>query len=190
MSKAGSEAEKLKEETPHFTWEGYFKKIKCKPRDFPLPGLCGFDLFVSWLGAFLGISTVAFLTLYFDVPLLVASFGASAVLIYGVPEAPLSQPRNVILGHTIAATTGVVIYSIFGLTWWSAALGCSLGILIMLITKTTHPPAGATALIGVWNQQAPMFIFAPVFVGAVILVIIGLITNNISPRRSYPKYWI
>lgn len=169
---------------------GYFQKMKGKRRDKPLPGLHSFDVFISWLGAFLGISTVAFLTLTYNVPLMVASFGASAVLIYGVPDVPLAQPRNVIFGHILSATTGVIVYSLFGLTWWSTALGCSLSIALMLLTKTTHPPAGATGMVAVWTQQSPMFIVAPVAIGAVILVIIGLITNNISPRRSYPKYWI
>lgn len=169
---------------------GYFQKMKGVPRDKPLPGLHPFDVFVSWMGAFLGIAAVAFLTIAYDVPLMVASFGASAVLIYGLPEVPLAQPRNVIFGHILSATTGVIVYAIFGLTWWSAALGCSLAIALMLLTKTAHPPAGATALVAVWTQQSAMYIFAPVAVGAVILVVIGLFTNNISPRRSYPKYWI
>lgn len=168
----------------------YFQKMKGVARDKPLPTLHPFDVFISWVGAFLGISTVAFLTITYGVPLMVASFGASAVLIYGVPDVPLAQPRNVILGHILSATTGVIVYSIFGLTWWSTALGCSLSIALMLLTKTTHPPAGATGMVAVWTQQTPMFIFAPVAVGAIILVVIGLFTNNISPRRSYPKYWI
>ena len=169
---------------------GYFEKMKGKRRDKPLPGLHPFDVFVSWLGAFLGISSVAFLTITYGVPLMVASFGASAVLVYGIPDVPLAQPRNVIIGHTLSATTGVIVYALFGLSWWSAALGCSLAIVVMLLTKTAHPPAGATALVAVWNQQGFLYIFAPVAIGAIILVAIGLLTNNISPRRSYPKYWI
>ncbi len=168
----------------------YFSKIKSKPREQPLPGINSLDLLISWLGAFLGISTIAFLTLKHGVPLMVASFGASAVLIYGVPDVPLAQPRNVFFGHVISATIGVIIYHLFGLTWWSAALGCSLSIAVMLLTKTTHPPAGATGLIAVWTRQSPQFIIAPVALGALILIFIGLITNNLSPRRSYPKYWI
>lgn len=179
-----------KNEDNKFCWRTYFCKMKGQCRDKPLTCPCVLDVFISWLGAFLGISTVAFLTLAYDVPLMVASFGASAVLIYGVPDVPLAQPRNVFFGHVLSATTGVIVYSLFGLTWWSTALGCSLSIGLMLLTKTTHPPAGATGMVAVWTQQTPLFIFAPVAVGAVILILIGLITNNISPRRSYPKYWI
>jgi len=190
MNKSSPTAVETAEKKFEFSWREYFAKIKSKPREHPLPGIHSFDLFISWLGAFLGISTVAYLTLTYDVPLMVASFGASAVLIYGVPDVPLAQPRNVFFGHVISATIGVIIYSLFGLTWWSTALGCSLSIAAMLVTKTTHPPAGATGMVAVWTQQSPQFIFTPVAVGALILIFIGLITNNLSPRRSYPKYWI
>lgn len=173
-----------------FSWREFFSKIKSKPREHPLSGINSLDLLISWLGAFLGISTVAYLTLKYHVPLMVASFGASAVLIYGVPDVPLAQPRNVFFGHVISATIGVIIYHLFGLTWWSTALGCSLSIAAMLVTKTTHPPAGATGMVAVWTQQSAQFIITPVAAGALILIFIGLITNNLSPRRSYPKYWI
>ncbi|HBT20848.1 MAG TPA: HPP family protein [Peptococcaceae bacterium] len=189
MSRSDTAAVKASQKKFEFSWREYFAKIKSKPREHPLPGINGFDLFISWLGAFLGISTVAYLTLTYDVPLMVASFGASAVLIYGVPDVPLAQPRNVFFGHVISATIGVIIYYLFGLTWWSTALGCSLSIAAMLVTKTTHPPAGATGMVAVWTQQSPQFIITPVAVGALILIFIGLITNNLSPRRSYPKYW-
>lgn len=186
----GKDIEKVGQRESRSGLSSYFSKMRGVRRDKPLPSLHPFDVFISWLGAFLGISTVAYLTLTYEAPLMVASFGASAVLIYGVPDVPLAQPRNVFFGHVLSATTGVIIYSIFGLSWWSTALGCSLSIGLMLLTKTTHPPAGATGMVAVWTQQSPMFIFAPVAAGAVILIIIGLITNNISPRRSYPKYWI
>ena len=74
------------------------------------------------------------------------------MLIYGVPDAPLSQPRNVIFGHTLSAMVGVATFMLFGLNWWSPALGIALALVIMLLTKTTHPPGGATALFAVWAK--------------------------------------
>ncbi|WP_227765381.1 HPP family protein [Zhaonella formicivorans] len=106
---------------------------------------------------------------------------------------PRSSRRSIgpiIGGHIISAVTGVITYTLFGLSWWSAVLGCAFSIVAMLLTKTTHPPGGATGLIAVWTQQSLSFIVAPVAIGAVILVIVGIITNNLSPRRNYPKYWI
>lgn len=168
----------------------YLSKMKGNPRTTPLTAPPPFDIFISGLGALLGIAAVAFLSLVHGLPMLVASFGASAILVYGVPDAPLSQPRNVFFGHAVSATVGVLTYSFFGLSWWSAALGVSLALVMMLVTKTTHPPGGATALVAILNQAHPIFILTPVAAGAVILVLVGIIVNNLSPNRSYPRYWI
>ncbi len=164
--------------------------MRGRPRQVPLPSLPAIDLVISCLGAFFGIVTVAYLSFVYRLPLFVPSFGASAVIIYGTPDLPFAQPRNVIFGHMFSAAIGVVVYLIFGLSWWSAALAVSLAIGLMLLTKTTHPPAGATALIAVLTKASPYYIFTPVAMGAVMLIVIGLITNNLSPNRNYPKYWI
>lgn len=168
----------------------YLSKMKGNSRTAPLQAPPVFDIFISGLGAFIGISAVAILALVYKLPMLVASFGASAVLLYGVPDAPLSQPRNVFFGHTVSATVGVVTYMIFGLTWWSAALATAVAIIVMLITKTSHPPGGATALVAILNKAHPAYILTPVAAGAIILIVIAIITNNLSPNRSYPRYWI
>lgn len=167
----------------------YFCKMKGSKRCEPLGTHHHLDVFLSFLGAFLGIGTVAVLSLVYQMPLLIASFGASAVLLYGVPDSPLAQPRNVIFGHLISAVTGVTAYGLLGLTWWSAAVATALAIALMLVTKTAHPPGGATALVAVLSKASPMYIFTPVAVGVIILIVIALITNNLSPRRNYPKYW-
>lgn len=148
------------------------------------------ELFVSWFGAFAGIGVVAVLSLVYNMPMIVPSFGASALLIYGLPDAPLAQPRNVIGGHIISAICGVTVYALCGLTWWSAALAASLAVLLMLITRTAHPPGGATALGAVLAGASPLYILTPVALGAAILVLVGLITNNLLPERKYPKYWL
>jgi CBS-domain-containing membrane protein len=170
--------------------KNYLLKMKGYTRTTPLQSPPAFDIFISWLGTFLGIAAVAILALVYDKPMLVASFGASAVLIYGVPEAPLSQPRNVFFGHTLSAAVGVITYSLFGLSWWTAALATAIALIVMLITKTTHPPGGATALVAILNRATPLYILTPVAAGVIILVFIALITNNLSPNRSYPRYWI
>ncbi|OIQ12904.1 HPP family protein [Moorella thermoacetica] len=174
----------------HLYISEYFYKMKGNKRPLPLTVPPAIDIFVSWLGAFLGIGTVAALSLVYKMPLLVLSFGASAVLIYGVPDVPLAQPRNVVGGHIISAATGISIYYFFGTTWWSAALATSLAIVLMLITGTVHPPGGATALGAVLNQASPIYILTPVAAGAAIMVIIALLVNNLSPNRRYPRYWL
>ena len=168
----------------------YLAKMKGTKRTSPLPRPHHREVFISWLGAFVGIGLVAWLSLVYKMPLLVASFGASAVLIYGVPETPLAQPRNVIGGHFLSAVTAVLLSALFGATWWSIALGVSLAIALMLITHTAHPPGGATALVGILTKAHPSFILAPVTLGAVLLVMVGLLSNNLSPGRHYPKHWL
>ena len=168
----------------------YLSKMTGYSRTAPLQAPPAFDIFISWLGSFLGIAVVAILAMVYKMPMLVASFGASAVLIYGVPDAPLSQPRNVFFGHTLSATVGVLTYLLLGLSWWSAALGTAIALIVMLMTKTTHPPGGATALVAISTKASPMYILTPVAVGVLILLAIAILTNNLSPNRSYPRYWL
>jgi len=166
----------------------YICKMKGFKRTTPLVSPPPLDVILTWLGAFIGITAITLLAHISQLPV-VASFGASAVLIYGVPDAPLSQPRNVIFGHTLSAAAGVATFLMFGLTWWSPALGTALALVVMLLTKTTHPPGGATALFAVLTQARPSYILTPIMLGAIILVIIGLLVNNLSPNRNYPRYW-
>ncbi len=186
----GSDSENAKALIPteHGWMIRYLSKMKGYKRTAPLVSPPPLDVIISWLGAFLGITAITLFARQYALPV-VASFGASAVLIYGVPDAPLSQPRNVIFGHTLSATAGVSTFMIFGLTWWSPALGTALALVVMLLTKTTHPPGGATALFAVLSKAHPNYIFTPIMSGAVILVIIGLLVNNLSPNRHYPRYW-
>jgi CBS-domain-containing membrane protein len=79
---------------------------------------------------------------------------------------------------------------VFGYSWWSAALATALAIVLMLVTKSTHPPGGATALVAVLTKASWLYIFTPVAAGALILILVGLLINNLSPNRCYPKYWI
>ncbi|HEY9129336.1 MAG TPA: HPP family protein [Sulfurovum sp.] len=156
----------------------------------------------SAIGSFLGIYLITVLNQYIfmnasDTIFLVGSFGASAVLIYGVPNAELSQPRNLIGGHIISALIGITVYKYlpFEISVLSA-LAVSLSIVAMHFTRTLHPPGGATALIAVIgssqiHELGYMFVITPITIGAVILLIIALVVNNLStnPNRHYPRYW-
>lgn len=150
----------------------------------------------SFLGAFIGIAIIAFLQSYFltkdENIFLIGSFGASSVLIYGAIQSPLSQPRNLIGGHLISAVLGVTIYKLFpDIIWFTAPLAVSLSIVLMQITKTLHPPGGATALISVIGSEkitelGYVYVLSPVLTGTLILFGVGLIFNNITPYRKYP----
>ena len=157
----------------------------------------------SWLGAFIGIYLVSTLSRLthadlLDSLFLVGSFGASAVLIYGAPQAEFSQPRNLLGGHIISAIVGVSIYNF--LSFDIAILGAlavSLSIVAMHFTRTLHPPGGATALIAVIGSSEVhstgyLFVLSPIGVGAFIMLLVALVVNNLSsnPKRHYPRYWI
>lgn len=144
----------------------------------------------SFLSATLGILAICKITTMVGHPLLIGSFGASAVLLFGATDSPLAQPRNLVGGHLVSATVAVIVVALFGSTTLSMAIGVGLAIFVMNMTHTTHPPGGATALIGVQGAVGPGFILLPVLAGALILLITAIFTNNLVYHRSYPKHWL
>uniref|UniRef100_A0A7V4G6G1 HPP family protein n=1 Tax=Desulfobacca acetoxidans TaxID=60893 RepID=A0A7V4G6G1_9BACT len=163
------------------------------------PGVSLREVLWSWLGAFLGIGAVAGLhnALFqgTDQVLLIGSFGASAVLLYGMPKSPLAQPRNLLGGHVISAVIGVTAAKLLAFApGWAAALAVSLSIVMMHLSRTLHPPGGATALIAILGgpgiQRLGFFyVLVPVAAGALLLLVIALLVNNLAPQRRYPEYW-
>lgn len=155
------------------------------------------NLFWSWIGSFLGIMAIAYFHTDFlddrDLTLVLSSFGASAVLIYGAVNSPLSQPKNLIGGHIISAIIGVISYKLFSSNLFLAsAIAVSSAILIMQLTLTLHPPGGATALIAVIgtpqiHELGFFYVLVPVFSGAMILFLIAFVINNIPKNRAYPE---
>lgn len=151
----------------------------------------------SFLGAFIGIGLIAFLQSFYLLKeeniFLIGSFGATSVLIYGAINSPLSQPRNLIGGHVISAVIGVTIMKIVpDIIWLTAPLAVSLSIVVMQVTKTLHPPGGATALIAVIGSETIqelgyLYVLTPVLSGTLILFVVALIFNNITKHRRYPK---
>ena len=151
----------------------------------------------TFVGAFLGIALIGWINAGELAPIdnvfLIGSFGASSVLIYGIVNSPLAQPRNLIGGHLICAIVGVTVH--FILTdhlWLASALAVASSIVLMQITKTLHPPGGATALIA--NIGSPKilalgygYVLSPVFTGVLILFFVAVLVNNLAPHRRYPK---
>lgn len=152
--------------------------------------------FWSFLGSFIGIGLIAFIQSYsltrYENIFLIGSFGASSVLIYGVIQSPLAQPRNLFGGHLISAFIGVTIFKFLpDIIWLTAPLAVGLSIVAMQATKTLHPPGGATALIAVIGSEkikalGYFYLLSPVLTGSLILFIVALLFNNITPYRKYP----
>ncbi|WP_264524940.1 HPP family protein [Flavobacterium sp. N502536] len=154
--------------------------------------------FWSFIGSFVGIGILSYLeSIRFsgtDIVFLIGSFGASSVLVYGIIQSPFSQPRNLIGGHVISAIIGVTVNQLIpDIVWLSAPLAVSFSIIFMQITKTLHPPGGATALIAVTGSAqikdlGYMYVLSPVLDGVLILFITALIFNNMTSSRSYPSH--
>lgn len=144
------------------------------------------QVLTAGIGSFMGIAIVSYLSLHYNIALLVPSFGASAVLLYAASHVPMAQPRNVIGGHLISALVGVISYQLLGYSWWSLAIAVSLAIVGMMVTDTLHPPGGATAFAAVFTHQDYSFIFTPVAVGVVILIIVAIGVHNYNGRQRYP----
>ncbi|WP_375748122.1 HPP family protein [Vibrio sp. HN007] len=106
-----------------------------------------------------------------DWVLLMAPFGASCVIAFGLPNSPLAQPKNIVLGHLITTIVGLVMLNILGSSPLSLALGVGIGIALMLITDTTHPPAGANPLLVMLTEQHWDFVSHTVLPGSVFLVL-------------------
>ena len=176
---------------------GYLSKMKGVTTSSPRENII--EIIWSWIGSFLGISVVAFINFNIiddsDLMMIIGSFGASAVLIYAVVDSPLAQPRNLIGGHIISAFIGVTCYMLFSTQLWLAAsLAVATSIAAMQTTRTLHPPGGATALIAVIGGQkihslGYMYVIFPTGAGAVVLLAIALLVNNVPKGRRYPKFW-
>lgn len=151
----------------------------------------------SFVGSFLGIGIIAAIQSFFldahDNLFLIGSFGASSVLIYGVIQSPLAQPRNLLGGHLVSALVGVTVAQVLpDILWIIAPLAVSLSILGMQFTKTLHPPGGATALIAVSGSEqikamGYLYVLYPVLAGVIILLLVALLVNNITSQRVYPN---
>ena len=175
----------------------YLQKMKGGGQSPPKVGLQ--EVFWSWIGSFLGLALVSF-THYNIVDekgliLVIGSFGASAVLIYGAVRSPLAQPRNLLGGHIISAIIGVTAFQwLGGQPWLAAALAVSVSIAVMHLTKTLHPPGGATALIAVLggegiHELGYLYVLMPVTLGAIVMLLVAIIVNNIPKNRRYPEFW-
>ena len=176
----------------------YFRKMKGTTKSPPAVRLS--EIIWSWIGSFLGIAAVAVVNSTIvdktDLVMIIGSFGASAVLIYGAIRSPLAQPRNLVGGHMISAAIGVTTFNLLPTPLWlTSAIAVATSIAIMHATKTLHPPGGATALIAVIGSQkihdlGYLYVLIPAGIGPIIMLIIAILVNNIPSNRRYPEFWL
>ena len=148
------------------------------------------QILTGFVGGLLSISILAFMAGHYHVPLIMAPFGATCVLLYALPDSPLAQPRSVIGGHLLSTFVGLVVFHLIGHGFWETGLAVGLAIGLMQFTRTIHAPAGADPIVVfLAGGLGWSFLFTPVFLGSVILVAVAFVVNNIGAGKSWPKYW-
>ncbi len=167
----------------------YFGKFRGRGALLP-PKPKSRDVLFAWIGGFIAIVIIGYLTESYHNLLVMGSFGASCVLLFGFPSSPFSQPRNVIAGHFFSTFIGLLFLHYFGGEWWSMALALATAIAVMLLTRTVHPPAGSNPLIVFLLGAEWDYLFFPTLFGSVILVVVALFYNNLHKERNYPEYWV
>jgi CBS-domain-containing membrane protein len=134
----------------------------------------------AWLGSSLAIAFVAVLGQQAGQPLILGSFGASCVLLFGFPDAVFSQPRNLIIGHILCSLIGLCFLKFVGPEWWSMALAVGTALAAMLSTRTVHPPAGSNPVIIFLTQPDWQFLLFPTLAGVVGLFFVARLFQRIT----------
>ena len=166
------------------------KKIICWP---PLLGGIGAGVTISIL-AFITYQSVLSGTNYGL--WLAASFGSSVVVVFGYPENEFAQPKNVVLGHLLCTLVGIMFVILFKISQdrsiFFLAIGLAVGISVMLMMafKITHPPAGGNTIVVMLAQDSFHFLIFPIMVGAVTIIIGGIIYNRFILKKNYPLKWL
>ena len=167
-----------------------FKKIICWP---PLLGGIGAGVTIGIL-AYITFQSVLAGTNYGL--WLAASFGSSVVVVFGYPENEFAQPKNVLLGHLLCALVGIIFVTLFNITQdrsiFYLAIGLAVGISVMLMMafKVTHPPAGGNTIVVMLTQDSFQFLVFPIMVGAITIIIGGIIYNRFILKKNYPLKWL
>ena len=118
---------------------------------------------------------------------LLASFGSSMVLLYGYPESPFAQPKNVFFGHLVTAVVGLAVLHFIPLPlFMTIPLAVGLGVGLMILLNVTHPPAGGNPIIVIVGSVSFDYLFSPVITGSVIIIISAIIINRFILKKSYP----
>ena len=156
------------------------------------PHVCWQERLRSGLGALLGLMLVLAIAQYLGEfggtdEWLMASLGASALLVFALPQSPMAQPWAVVSGNTVSALVGISVIRFIHEPLLAMPLAASLSILGMFALRCLHPPAAAVALIAVLGQITHYrYAFFPVMVDSILLVVVGAVYSNLTGKR-YPN---
>jgi len=166
------------------------KKIICWP---PLLGGIGATVTISIL-AYITFNSVLSGTNYGL--WIAASFGSSVVVVFGYPENEFAQPKNVLLGHILCTFVGIVFVTLFKISqdrsifFLTIGLAVGISVMLMMAFKITHPPAGGNTIVVMLTQDSFQFLIFPIMVGAITIIIGGVIYNRLILKKNYPLKWI
>ena len=119
---------------------------------------------------------------------LIASFGSSMVLLYGYPESPFAQPKNVFFGHVLTTIVGMTfLYFIPLPLYLTISLAVGFGVGLMILFNVTHPPAGGNPIIVIMGSVSVDYLLTPVISGSIIILIFAIIINRLILKKNYPS---
>ncbi len=146
----------------------------------------------SFFAGLFSIATIGILTLLtykteYGI-FLIASFGSSMVLLYGYPESPFAQPKNVFFGHVLTAAVGMFfLYFVSLPLFLIIPLAVGFGVGLMILFNVTHPPAGGNPIIVIMGSVSVDYILTPVISGSIIIIIFAIIINKLILKKNYPS---
>tara|TARA_Y100001936_G_C15535076_1_gene389609 strand:+ start:86 stop:550 length:465 start_codon:yes stop_codon:yes gene_type:complete len=145
--------------------------------------------FLAGLFSTITIASLTYLTYQTTFGLfLIASFGSSMVLLYGFPESPFAQPKNIFFGHLITALIGILILKFLPLQLFiTIPIAVGLGVGFMILLDITHPPAGGNPIIVIMGGVSYEYLLSPIILGSIIVLAFGVIINRFVLKKKYPK---
>ena len=115
------------------------------------------------------------------------SFGSSMVLLFGFPESPFAQPKNVFFGHLVTALVGVFFVNFIPLPIYiSIAGGVGVGIFLMIILDVVHPPAGGNPIMVIIGSASFEYLINPIIFGCILILLVAIIVNKFLLKKNYP----